>query len=130
MLQILRSTQEVNPVTRRKSWDNIYQSFEIEKKNNMLLNDKVEGFVEYIDILEKFFLNKNIDKYDVVIGMYHDQVLTPIKTLFNFKAINITLGLPFIRISPDHGPNSPMLGKNISDPASFFYAMKFAEKMK
>ena len=54
MLQILRSTQEVNPVTRRKSWDNIYQSFEIEK-NNMLLNDKVEGFVEYIDILENFF---------------------------------------------------------------------------
>lgn len=66
MLQILRSTQEVNPVTRRKSWDNIYQSFEIEKKNNMLLNDKVEGFVEYIDILEKFFLNKNIDKMIMV----------------------------------------------------------------
>ena len=43
--------------------------------------------------------------------MYHDQVLTPIKTLFNFNAINITLGLPFIRISPDHGPNSQMLGK-------------------
>ena len=79
---------------------------------------------------DTFFLNKNIDKYDVVVGMYHDQVLTPIKTLFNFNAINITLGLPFIRISPDHGPNSPMLGKNISDPASFFYAMEFAEKMK
>ena len=61
--------------------------------------------------------------------MYHDQVLTPIKTLFNFKAINITVGLPFIRISPDHGPNSNMLGKNTSDPASFSYAMKFAEKI-
>ena len=43
--------------------------------------------------------------------MYHDQVLIPIKTLFNFEAINITLGLPFIRISPDHGPNSNMLEK-------------------
>ena len=43
--------------------------------------------------------------------MYHDQVLTPIKTLFNFNAINITIGLPFIRISPDHGPNSKMLEK-------------------
>ena len=43
--------------------------------------------------------------------MYHDQVLTPLKTLFNFNAINITLGLPFIRISPDHGPNNEMLGQ-------------------
>ena len=61
--------------------------------------------------------------------MYHDQVLTPIKTLFNFNAINITIGLPFIRISPDHGPNSEMFGKNKSDPSSFFYAMKFIEKL-
>ena len=51
--------------------------------------------------------------------MYHDQVLTPIKTLYNFNAINLTLGLPFLRISPDHGPNSRMLGKNKSDPSSF-----------
>ena len=43
--------------------------------------------------------------------MYHDQVLTPIKTFFNFNAINITIGLPFIRISPDHGPNYSMLRK-------------------
>ncbi len=78
---------------------------------------------------DTFFLEKNIKKYDVVIGMYHDQVLTPIKTLFKFKAINITIGLPFIRISPDHGPNSAMQGKNLSDPSSFFYAMKFAENI-
>ena len=38
--------------------------------------------------------------------MYHDQVLTPIKTLYQFDAINITLGLPFIRVSPDHGTNN------------------------
>tara|TARA_B100001248_G_scaffold236136_1_gene199351 strand:+ start:1159 stop:1359 length:201 start_codon:yes stop_codon:yes gene_type:complete len=66
----------------------------------------------------------------VVVGMYHDQVLTPIKTIFNFNAINVTIGLPFIRISPDHGPNSIMLGKNKSDPSSFEYAMKFIEKLK
>ena len=77
---------------------------------------------------DTFFLKKNIDKYDVVVGMYHDQVLTPIKTLFNFNAINITVGLPFIRISPDHGPNSKMLGKNKSDPSSLKYALKFADK--
>ena len=62
--------------------------------------------------------------------MYHDQVLTPIKTLYEYNAINITLGLPFIRISPDHGPNSKMLGKNLSDPSSIFYAMKFINKLK
>ena len=78
---------------------------------------------------DTFFIKKNINKYDLVIGMYHDQVLTPMKTIFNFEAINITIGLPFIRISPDHGPNSDMLGKNVSDPSSFIYAMKFAEKI-
>ena len=79
---------------------------------------------------DTFFLQKNLVKYDVVLGMYHDQVLSPIKTLFNFNAINITIGLPFIRISPDHGPNYNMLGKNKSDPSSFYYAMKFANKLK
>ena len=79
---------------------------------------------------DTFFLNPKIDTYDVVLGMYHDQVLTPIKTIYNFNAINITVGLPFLRISPDHGPNANMLGKNISDPSSFFYAMKFIEKIK
>ena len=50
-------------------------------------------------------MKHNRQNYDVVIGMYHDQVLTPIKTLFDFEAINMTLGLPYLRISPDHGPN-------------------------
>ena len=59
--------------------------------------------------------------------MYHDQVLAPIKTLYGFNAINITLGLPFIRVSPDHGPNSKMLGKNLSDPESLIHALKFLD---
>lgn len=79
---------------------------------------------------DTMFIKKNREKYDVIIGMYHDQVLTPIKTLYEYDAINITLGLPFIRISPDHGPNSEMLGKNTSDPSSFIYAMKFLDKLK
>ena len=79
---------------------------------------------------DTFFLKKNINKYDVVVGMYHDQVLAPLKTLYNFNAINITLGLPFIRISPDHGPNSKMLGKNMSDPSSIFCAMRFINKIR
>jgi len=79
---------------------------------------------------DTFFLKKNIQKFDVVIGMYHDQVLTPLKTLYNFNAINLTLGLPFIRISPDHGPNNKMIGKNKSDPSSIFYAMQFIKKIR
>ena len=62
--------------------------------------------------------------------MYHDQVLTPIKTLFNFDAINITLGLPFIKVTPDHGPNQEMIGKNKSDPSSIFLAIDFLNKIK
>ena len=79
---------------------------------------------------DTFFIEKNIKKFDVVVGMYHDQVLTPIKTLFNFNAINITIGLPFIKVTPDHGPNYEMIGKNKSDPSSIFYAFKFLNKIK
>ena len=77
---------------------------------------------------DTIFLKEQSNKYDVIIGMYHDQVLTPIKTLFGFGAINITLGLPFIRISPDHGPNVEMLGKNKSNPESLIQAIKFLNK--
>ena len=59
--------------------------------------------------------------------MYHDQVLTPLKTLFEYDAINITLGLPFVRISPDHGPNEQMLGKNKSNPTSLLKAIEFLD---
>ena len=79
---------------------------------------------------DTFFLDKNVKMFDVVIGMYHDQVLTPVKTLFKFNAINITIGLPFIKITPDHGPNFEMIGKNKSDPSSIFYALDFIEKIR
>ena len=77
---------------------------------------------------DTIFMKENLKKYDVIIGMYHDQVLTPLKTLYGFNAINITLGLPFIRVSPDHGPNTSMLGKNKSDPTSLIEALKFLDK--
>ncbi len=78
---------------------------------------------------DTFFLEKNLKQFDVVIGMYHDQVLTPMKTLYKFDAINLTLGLPFIRVSPDHGPNNEMLGKNISNPDSLLSAINFIKKI-
>ena len=69
-------------------------------------------------------------KFDVIIGMYHDQVLTPFKALYNFKAINITLGLPFIRISPDHGVAKDIVGKKIADPESLIESIKFFNYIK
>ena len=77
---------------------------------------------------DTIFIKEQSKRFDVIIGMYHDQVLTPVKTLFGFEAINITLGLPFVRISPDHGPNISMLGKNLSNPISLLKALKFLDK--
>ena len=77
---------------------------------------------------DTIFLKENVKKFDLIFGMYHDQVLGPMKTLFGFNAINITLGLPFIRISPDHGPNVKMLGKNKSNPNSIIESIRFIEK--
>ena len=89
------------------------------------LNFKVSGPYP----ADTIFLKKNRKNYDVILGMYHDQVLTPIKTLFEYDAINITLGLPFTRISPDHGPNEKMLGKNLSNPLSLIQALNFWTKI-
>ena len=73
-------------------------------------------------------MHNNRKNFDVIVGMYHDQVLIPIKTLLEYDAINITLGLPFIRVSPDHGPNEKMLGKNKSNSESLTKAIKFLDK--
>jgi 4-hydroxythreonine-4-phosphate dehydrogenase len=71
------------------------------------------------------FLQRANLKIDVLIGHYHDQILTTFKTKFNYDAINITIGLPFIRISPDHGVGMEIIGKGIADPKSFKKAIKF-----
>ena len=67
--------------------------------------------------------------YDVVLGMYHDQVLIPIKTLDFFGGVNITLGLDFIRTSPDHGTGMNIAGSGLARPDSFIAAIKMASKM-
>ena len=77
---------------------------------------------------DTIFLKNNRKKFDVIIGMYHDQVLTPIKTIFEYDAINITIGLPFLRVTPDHGPNEKMIGKNISNPISLIRSLEFLDK--
>ena len=76
---------------------------------------------------DTLFLKNNRKKFDIVVGMYHDQVLTPIKTLFEYDAINVTTGLPFIRVSPDHGPNEQMLGMNKSNSLSLLRSIQFLD---
>lgn len=74
-----------------------------------------------------FLLRKKM-KLDSLIGIYHDQVLTTFKYIFEFNAINITLGLPFIRVSPDHGTAKNLMGKNKADISSFINCLNFFEK--
>ena len=60
--------------------------------------------------------------------MYHDQVLVPFKTLFKFDGINITLGLKYLRVSPDHGPAKDIIKKNRANYLSLLSSIKFFNK--
>ncbi len=71
---------------------------------------------------------KDYKNFDVIIGMYHDQVIAPYKTLYGFDAINITLGLKYLRISPDHGTAINLIGKNKADGKSLLECIKFMHK--
>ena len=73
---------------------------------------------------------KDYKNYDVLIGMYHDQVLSPFKSLFKFDAINITLGLKYIRLSPDHGTAYKLIKKNMADPTSLIECLNFFKNLK
>ena len=79
-------------------------------------------------VADTFFI-KDFKKFDVIIGMYHDQVLAPFKTLYKFNAINITLGLPYIRISPDHGVAKDIIGKNKADTTSLINCLQFMNSL-
>ncbi len=68
-------------------------------------------------------------RYDVAIGMYHDQALIPIKTLDFARGVNVTLGLPFVRTSPDHGTAFDIAGTNRADPRSLIAALEMARAM-
>ena len=67
--------------------------------------------------------------YDAVIAMYHDQALLPVKTIAFDETVNVTLGLPFIRTSPDHGTALDIAGKGIARPDSLLAALKMANEM-
>ena len=76
------------------------------------------------------FFKDDYKKYDVVVGMYHDQVLIPFKNFFKYDAINITLGLSYIRLSPDHGTAKNIILKKRGNPKSLLECIKFLDKFK
>lgn len=75
------------------------------------------------------FMMAREGKFDVVVAQYHDQGLIPVKYMGLEQGVNITLGLPFVRTSPDHGTAFDIAGKGIADPASMLTALKMAQKL-
>ena len=67
--------------------------------------------------------------YDVALCMYHDQALVPIKTLAFDHAVNVTLGLPFVRTSPDHGTAFDIAGSGRANPSSLVAALRLAARL-
>ena len=78
---------------------------------------------------DTLFQKNKIKEYDVAVCMYHDQALIPIKTLYSGNIINITLGLDFIRTSPDHGTALDIAGEKKANPSSLILAIKKAEDL-
>jgi 4-hydroxythreonine-4-phosphate dehydrogenase len=68
-------------------------------------------------------------RYDVAVAMYHDQALIPIKTLDFDSGVNVTLGLPFVRTSPDHGTAFDIAGRGLARPDSLIAALRMAQVM-
>ena len=100
----------------------INKALKILKKNKINITGPIPSDSSFI-VSEKY-------KFNVIIGMYHDQVLTPFKALYNFRAINITLGLPYIRVSPDHGVGENIMGKKIANADSLIESIKFFNYIK
>jgi len=99
----------------------IIPAIKILKKRNINVSGPLSSDTAFIDFNKK--------KFDVLVGMYHDQVLSPFKAIFKFDAINITLGLPYIRISPDHGTGKDIIKKNLASPESLVKSIRFLNKI-
>ena len=92
---------------------------------NKLKKLKINVYGPYV--ADTIFIN-DYKKYDVVVGMFHDQVLAPFKSIFKYEAINLTLGLKYIRVSPDHGTAKDLIGKNKANSFSLTKCLSFVSK--
>lgn len=105
------------------------ESEEINKIVPAIVNLKKNGLNVHGPIVADTMFIKDYKKFDVIVGMYHDQVLIPFKTLFKFNAINITLGLDYIRVSPDHGTAIDIIKKKRANFISLFECVKFINNL-
>ena len=78
---------------------------------------------------DAFFANKKYKNYDMILGMYHDQILIPFKLLNFGQGVNYTAGLPIVRTSPDHGVAYDIADKYTADESSMFQAYKYARRI-
>jgi len=93
-----------------------------------VLKQKIfKGIVDGPFSSDAFFANRRFNNYDMVFGLYHDQVLIPFKYINAGKGVNFSAGLPIIRTSPDHGVAYDIAGKGIADESSMIEAHKYAE---
>jgi 4-hydroxythreonine-4-phosphate dehydrogenase len=72
---------------------------------------------------------EHVGEFDVVLAMYHDQGLIPVKYLGVEQGVNVTLGLPLIRTSPDHGTAFDIAGRGVADPSSLQQALRMAMQL-
>lgn len=102
-----------------------------EEKNLIIptiLKLKKKGFNVKGPLISDTVFISDYKKFDIIIGMYHDQVLAPFKAIFKFDAINITLGLKYIRVSPDHGTAVDLIGKNKANTKSLLGCINFINR--
>jgi 4-hydroxythreonine-4-phosphate dehydrogenase len=78
---------------------------------------------------DSLFREASLPTFDAALCMYHDQALIPVKTLAFAETVNVTLGLPFVRTSPDHGTALDLAGTGRADPANLLAAMRMAAEM-
>ena len=153
--QVSKKINDLEIVNKIKIINNFYNKYFLKKPNFALLglnphnyySSKKSKIKKHIDKAIKKLKEQKINikgpvasdtsfmifkkyKFDVIVGLYHDQVLTPFKALYKFKAINLTLGLPYIRISPDHGIAQDIVGKRIANPDSLIESIKFFNFIK
>ena len=108
-----------NSENRQNSIENKIIKPSIKKLKNLGLDVKGPFSADTI------FNNQKKIGFNIIVGMYHDQVLAPFKALYGFDAINITLGLKYLRVSPDHGTAQDIVGLNKANPQSLISAINF-----
>ena len=108
--ELRKNSREVNT---------IIPAIKVLKKKSLIIHGPFPSDTAFINEYKKF---------DVIIGMYHDQVIGPYKSIFKFNAINVTLGLKYLRASPDHGTAVNLVGKNKANYESLISCIKLVDK--